>query len=216
MKSDLVHEKPTVVNVLIHLKWVLLGIFALLVGLASCLSKLHPEKQSKGRDYNYLYSMAESIKNGTEVNLPSLEKKLLSFKALAPMFDPLFTKRYLEEENFDKVDSILKGINERLVIKNPQVSLFSDASVLIEKKDLEGAYLESKAAQKRLLSKKQRPFLTVYNQYRLLLLEELLDRKDEAIKTGQALKVFLEGDGKELVEKSPFLSVIQKQMTEAK
>ncbi len=213
MKGDLVQKELTVWNVLLQLKWVLLSVAIFLISLALVLSKAHPERKSLAKDYNYLYSVATSIKNGTEVNLPSLEEKLEVFTSLRPTFDPLFTKKYLDVEEFTKVESILKGINNRLAVKNSLVDLFSKGSLALERQDLLQAYAECKALNETSFSKEDYPFLSIYNQYRVVMLEELLDMKEEAEKSREALKAYLKGAVKEVVEKSSFLSAIQSDVT---
>ena len=216
MKVNLAHKELTVWSILVQVKFYVLGFVAVLVGLAMVLSKTHPPTKSLSKDYNYLYSVATSIKNGTEVNFPSLEKKLSAFNSLRPTFDPLFAKKYLDEEEFTKVESLLAAINERLAVKNNPVELFSKGSLSIERQNLQEAYSECKALKDLDILKEDYPFLYIYNQYRVSMIEELLDMHADAEQSKESLKAFFDGPVKEQVAMSPLLSLIQSDITNSK
>jgi len=167
--------------------------FLTLVGVASyTMTKLHPQKTIFGKEYNYMYSLENTMRNGSKVSIPKVESKLCSFENLRPLFDDLFIEAYLDEANIDKVDKLLDGIHERLPVQNEIVNNFTLGSLGMEEKDFKGCYEKGLALLENERLHVDYPTLYTYNLYRIHLLEEALGYNEKAAATKEKLLSYLQ------------------------
>ena len=178
---------------LILFQWKMpIAFFLSLVALAAFgMTKFHPQKTFFGKEYNYMYSLENSMRNGSKQKVPKVENKLLSFVNLRPLFDDLFIEAYLEESNIEKVDKLLHDIHQRLPVEDVIVKNFTLGSLGIEQKEFESAYQRCLALLERENLSVDYPALYTYNLYRVLLLEEALGANEKALLTKEKLMSYL-------------------------
>jgi len=162
--------------------------FLTLVVLAAYgMTKFHPQKILFGKEYNYMYSLENSMRGGTLVPIEKVEGKLLSFENVRPLFDDLFIQAHLEESHVDKVDNILKDIYRRLPLEDDVIKNFTQGSLKIEQNQLQDAYLTSLALLQQEKLDVDYPTLYIYHLYRVHLLEEALGYDEKATLTKERL-----------------------------
>ena len=166
--------------------------FLAFVGLAAFgMSKFHPQKSNFGKEYNYMYSLENNMRNGSRISTEKTESKLLSFINLRPLFDDLFIEAYLQESNIDKVDKLLNDIHQRLPVEDVIVKNFTLGSLGIEKKEFEVAYERCIALLENEKLSVDYPVLYTYHLYRVFLLEEALGYNEKAALTKEKLVSYL-------------------------
>lgn len=191
MQVEFSSKELSIKQVLFKLKYYILGFVAILFGLSFLMARLHPKRISYAKEYNYLYSMAESLAKGREVSLEKLDDKLQSFAALRPNFDSFFVKNYLEMEEFEKVTKVMEEVSLRLPTNAGFSEKFAKVSILLEKGELENAYATSVELKKDADLFKEFPLFYAYNLYRIYVMEQCLSYDDKAASTKNELIAFI-------------------------
>lgn len=208
MNQENLSSEITIREIVNRGKYYIIFIAVCLFSLSFLMTKLHPKKVNRGKEYNYLYSIFSSIEHDEEVNYSLLEEKMQEYKELFPIYDGLITYKFIKEKNYDDFSVILDRIRKRLVVKNGLVNNFTDASVLVDSKKERAIerclLLQDELGKNYLLTK-------IYNMYRVMLMERESGNSLEAEKLRKNLIVFLETvEGKNYLDSVIFKMVKEK------
>ena len=168
MKVNLEKPEHSVKQILFKFKYAI-GIFFIAVLSLSCLmTAKHPQRISYAKDYNYLYSYLDSLNEGKEVEIEKLEEKLHEFNGLRTNFNLHLINEYAKSHDFEKVESILQEVNAKSVSKNTLVDKFTEASLNIEREELEVGYEKCMEIYQTEGVKETYPVLFAYNLFRTI------------------------------------------------
>ena len=210
MQVEFSSKELSIKQVLFGLKYYIVGGAIFLLGLAFVMAKLHPEKASYAKEYNYFYSMGDAIAKGREVSFDRLITKLANFKELRPNFDGHFIQNYMDSADFDCAEKIMESVQERLPAKSHIFSQFSAITLMLEKGEKQAAYEASLELKKSDEIKKEYPLFYAFTLYRIFLLEQEFALAEKALATKKELLSFIElGENKENVILDKIKKVLQ-------
>jgi hypothetical protein len=212
MQVDLLEGEAGIKKVIFLLKWPIAFSFCLLFALAFLMSKIHPKRVSYEKEYNYLYSIIDDLKNGRVRNVDIIKDKVSFFSSLHPEVDSDLIKYSLKEGNYLDAESILEGVHKRAGFENTDIKSFSLVSLDLERKNIDRAYQQALSIKENSALKKQSPSLYAYNLYRIYILEKMQDNEQKAVLTAKDLKSFINSIEGTKDFNSPLIEQIYKKM----
>jgi len=174
MTEDFKESDQSILKIALGLKYYIGGFVFCIGALSLAMAKMHPEKKSYAKDYNYLYSLLDDLQAGREVPVEKIEKKLEQFKAVRPEFDSFILDQHLKAQDFERAENLVGEIRKRSIFNDGMVTLFSDASIAYEKEGVEKGLEKCLELSKAEGFKENYPTLYLYNQFRIYAMEKEL------------------------------------------
>jgi hypothetical protein len=193
MHIDLRAEGSLLKKGFLAFKWPIAILSCFIFALAFLMSKMHPEKVSYAKEYNYLYSIMEDLENETAKDLFTIKEKVTLFPSLHPEVDGYLIKGFLKDNDYLSAQSILEGVHKRVLLENSDIDKFSHVSFDMERMQIEKAYEQALRIKDNSLLKGESSFLYAYNLYRIFVLEESKNEQEKARLTALDLKNYIDG-----------------------